>query len=186
MTPHDSEKRPMDELGSRQLDALARVHELLEEAGIAYWLFGGWAVDFHVGSITRAHDDVDIAVWLEDLPEISRLLGAKGWRHAPSEDDDGGTGYERGDVRLELTYLVRDGDGHVFTPLRRGRAPWSDDTFADDVRELRGVRSRVVALTALTLGKSSPREHPDEAAKDHADLGVLNRVTDKPGVDSSD
>ena len=43
-------------------------------AGIAYWLFGGWAVDFHAGRITRLHDDVDIAVWLEDVPRIVELL----------------------------------------------------------------------------------------------------------------
>jgi hypothetical protein len=57
----------MDELGSRQLQLLSSIDGLLERAGIAYWLFGGWAVDFYAGSITRAHDDVDIAVWLEDL-----------------------------------------------------------------------------------------------------------------------
>ena len=46
-----------------QLVALGRVHELLQREGIEYWLFGGWAVDFYVGSVTRPHDDIDIAVW---------------------------------------------------------------------------------------------------------------------------
>jgi hypothetical protein len=98
------------------------VGELLEEAGLAYWLFGGWAVDFYAGSVTRAHDDLDMAIWLEDLPAIAELLEADGWRHAPLHDEDGGTGYERGSVRLELTYLVRGSDGRVFTPLRDRRA----------------------------------------------------------------
>ena len=102
----------MDGLSERQLSAFASVKEMLEGAGIAYWLFGGWAVDFYAGSVTRSHDDVDIAVWLEDVPGICRRLEAEGWRHAPS-DDDGGTGYERGSVRLELTYLVRDDDGSI-------------------------------------------------------------------------
>src|SRR5207244_9893525 len=101
----------MDDLGSEQLSALGRLDALFEEARIAYWLFGGWAVDFHAGSVTRAHDDVDVAVWLEDLPRITALLEADGWRHAPSEDEDGGTGYERGAVRLELTFLVRNSEG---------------------------------------------------------------------------
>ena len=167
----------IDERGSNQLSALARVHDLFERASISYWLFGGWAVDFYVGSVTRAHDDVDIAVWLDDLPEITRLLADDGWRHEPSEDDDGGTGFERETVRLELTFLVRDGDGTIFTPLRNGRASWAEETFANDVRELHGVRARILALAALTLGKSSPRDEPEEAAKDRMDFNVLSRLT---------
>ncbi len=57
-----------------QLAALARIHELLVREALDYWLFGGWAVDFHGGSITREHDDIDIAVWEPDRPRIARLL----------------------------------------------------------------------------------------------------------------
>jgi hypothetical protein len=170
----------MNQLATRQLGALASVDELLEGAGIPYWLFGGWAVDFYEGSITRVHDDIDIAVWLEDLPRISRLLEGDGWQHAPSDDEDGGTGYELGAVRLELTYLVRDSNGGVFIPMRHGRIPWAEENFADDMRELLGVRSRVVALAPLALSKSSPRDDAEDAAKDRADFTVLSRLTDKP------
>jgi hypothetical protein len=184
--PPTGHTEAMDEPGSRQLLALARVDELLEGAGLAYWLFGGWAVDFHAGSLTRSHDDVDIAVWLEDLTRISRLLQEDGWRHAPSEDDDGGTGYLREDVRLELTYLVRDGGGSIVTPLRQGRAVWSEDGLANEVRELLGVRARVIGLAPLTRGKAAPREDPEDAAKDLADFAVLSRLTSRPRGDPSD
>lgn len=166
----------MDDTSLRQLNALARVHELLARAGLDYWLFGGWAVDFYAGSVTRAHDDIDIAVWLDDVPRISHLLERDGWRHAPSEDEDGGTGYERGAVRLELTYLARNDDGRIVTPLRDGHATWPEETFADDVRELSGVRARAVGLEPLTRGKSSPRDDPVDAAKDRADSRVLSRL----------
>ncbi len=166
----------MDALASQQLSALARVIDRLEGAGIAYWLFGGWAVDFYVSSITRAHDDLDVAIWLDDLAEIARLLQADGWRHEPLDDEDGGTGYERGEVRLELTYLVRDNDGRIFTPLRHGRAVWPEGAFMDDVGELHGVRARLVGRAALTSGKSSPREGPEDAAKDRADHAQLSRL----------
>jgi hypothetical protein len=166
--------RVMEERTSQQLSALARVIDLLEEAGIAYWLFGGWAVDFYAGSVTRVHDDLDMAIWLADLPRIAELLEGDGWRHAPLDDEDGGTGYERGAVRLELTYLVREGDGRTFTPLRNGRAPWSEEALANDVRELRGVRSHLVGLAPLMRGKSSPRDDPEDAAKDRADFEQLS------------
>lgn len=157
-----------------QLAALASVDALLERAGIAYWLFGGWAVDFYAGSITRPHSDVDIAVWLDALPRISALLEADGWRHAPEPDENGGTGYEREGVRLELTYLVRYEDGRVVTPLHDFEAPWQAGAFASDTRELHGVRARVVSKAALASTKSSPRDDPEDTAKDNADFDVLS------------
>jgi len=151
---------------------------LLEEAAVDYWLFGGWAVDFYAGYVSRAHDDVDLAVWLDDLPHVAALLEADGWRHAAEADEDGGTGYERDSVRLELTYLARDDDG-VYTPLRSAKPYWSEDALADDTAELEGVRSRAVSLAALARTKSRARSDAADAAdaaKDGADSEVLGRI----------
>ena len=162
---------------SQQLPALAEVSDLLEKTGIDYWLFGGWAVDFYVGSVTRFHDDVDLAVWLVDASRIAELLKDGGWSHAPFEDEDGGTGYERGGVRLELTYLVRGSDGLSAIPLRSGRVVWpGEDGLANDIGQLRGVRSRLIGFTALINGKSTPRDEPEDAAKDRADFTQLSQV----------
>lgn len=70
---------------TEQLIALAGLHALFEGHGIDYWLLGGWAVDFHAGSVTRPHDDLDVAVWLEDLDQVAALLAANGWKHTPAE-----------------------------------------------------------------------------------------------------
>jgi aminoglycoside-2''-adenylyltransferase len=159
-----------------QLAALARVHELLERHGIEYWLFGGWAVDFHVGAVTRAHADLDIAVWLKDHNRIAAMLAADGWKHAPEEGEDGYTGYERGRVRLELAFLARGEKGRVYTPLREGQGAWPDGSFEDDAAELRGVRARVISLRALKADKSETRDDALVAAKDRADLATLSRL----------
>jgi aminoglycoside-2''-adenylyltransferase len=159
-----------------QLAALGELVELFERAKLAYWVFGGWAVDLHAGEITRTHDDVDLAVWLADLPVIDELLRAVGWSHVPSDDDDGGTGYERDGVRTELTFLDQDDAGNAFTPLRDGRAPWSAEALGSDVGELHGIRARVVGLAPLTRSKSRTRDDPEDAAKDEADLAVLQRL----------
>ena len=45
-----------------QLLSIAAIGDALESAGLDYWLFGGWAVDFHVGRVTRPHGDIDLAV----------------------------------------------------------------------------------------------------------------------------
>jgi hypothetical protein len=165
-----------DDRASAQLAALAEVGGALAETGIAHWLFGGWAVDFYAGEITRPHFDVDLAVWLDDVPRIVNLLEAAGWRHAPEIDEDGGTGYERAAVRLELTYLVRDEGGRICIPLHVGLIPWAEGTFAEDVRELGGVRAPLIALATLARGKSSPRDDPRDAAKDRADFERLREL----------
>ena len=162
---------------SQQLSALGEVSDLLDKAGIAYWLFGGWAVDFYVGSVTRPHDDVDLAVWLVDSPRIVELLRTTRWHHAPLEDEDGGTGYERGGVRLELTFLVRGSDGLASIPLRSGLVAWpGEDALAKDVGELHGVRSRLLGFAALISGKSASRDDPEDAAKDRADFTRLSQI----------
>jgi hypothetical protein len=128
------------------------------------------------GQVTRSHDDVDLAVWLEDVQRIESVLLQTGWRHAPQQDEDGGTGYERGAVRLELTFLVRDADGRASIPLRDGLVPWPADALADERRELHGVRARVVALAPILQGKSTPRDDPADAVKDCRDAAVLERL----------
>jgi hypothetical protein len=160
----------------QQLSALAQTHELFTRSGIDYWLFGGWAVDFHVGAITRVHDDIDVAVWLDDRDRITGLLEAEGWNHAPEPDEDGGTGYERDAVRLELTFLVPGDGGEIYIPLRARHVRWSDEPLSTDLAELSGVRARVLGLAELKRGKSRPRDDLVEAAKDRADFATLSQL----------
>jgi hypothetical protein len=129
------------------------------------------------GGVTRPHDDVDIAVWLKDHKRIVGLLAADGWKHAPEEDEDGYTGYERGTVRLELAFLARSENGRAYTPLREGRAVWPDEAFANDVAELLGVRVKAITLPALKADKSATRDDPLVAAKDRADVATLARFS---------
>jgi hypothetical protein len=121
-------------------------------------------------------------VWLADAPAIAALLEADGWGHAPLEDEDGGTGYERQGVRLELTFVVRDEQGRPAVPLRSGAAAWPEGALGGDSGELEGVSARLVSREALTAGKESPRDDPDDAAKDLADFAVLSRFPGRRSI----
>jgi hypothetical protein len=160
-----------------QLETIGRLHALLSEQGIDYWLFGGWAVDFHAGRVSRDHADVDVAVWRSDLEHVRDLLEADGWIHAPEPGEEGYTGYERGEVRVELAFLARDEAGTVYTPLQDGRGEWPDGSFGEAVAELNGVQARVVGLASLIEDKSGPRDDPTTAAKDGADVALLTLLS---------
>ena len=160
----------------QQLAALADVGSLLDARRLDYWLFGGWAVDFHVGTVTRRHSDVDLAVWADDVETIHSAITSSGWEHVPADDEDGGTGYELRGVRLELTYLVNNEDGEVFIVLRDRNVPWSKSSLGDDVLELDGTRARVLPLELVMRGKSRPRDDPEEAEIDRKDFEILSRL----------
>jgi hypothetical protein len=165
-----------DAAAEAQLRTIGWLHSLFAEQDIDYWLFGGWAVDFHAGRVTRPHADVDLAVWAADLGRIRTLLEADGWAHAPEPGEDGYTGYERGGTRLELAFLARDEAGAISTPLADGQGAWPVGSFGDDQAQVDGVVARVVGLASLVEDKSGPRGDPAVAAKDRGDVALLRSL----------
>ncbi len=172
MTDH----HPLDSVSQAQIAALGDLAGRLDRSSIQYWLFGGWAVDFYAGRVTRVHDDIDLAIWLPDLARIRLLLEGASWRHAPDDDEDGGTAFESDSVRLELTYLSKDDSGRIFTPLAEGSAYWSPEAFGNTRRELSGVPVRTLEFAALRSSKATARPEPEDAAKDYADSHVLAEI----------
>ena len=159
-----------------QLETIGWLHTLFTEHDVTYWLFGGWAVDFHVGRVTRYHEDIDVAVWRADLDRIQILLEVQGWFQVTEPEEAGYTAYERRGVRLELALLARDDAGTPYTPLAEGRGDWPAGSLADIEAELDGVRARVVGLASLIADKSVARDDPVAVAKDSADVAVLTRL----------
>jgi hypothetical protein len=159
-----------------QLETIGWLHTVFSEQGIDYWLFGGWAVDFHAGRVMREHADIDVAIWATDSNLIRRLLEDEGWIHAPEPAEDGYTGFERGDTRLELAFLAADETGTVYTPLKEGQGDWPAGSFGNEQAAVAGVVARVVGLMALIEDKSGPRQDPAVAAKDRSDVAVLSAL----------
>src|SRR5689334_17083596 len=48
----------------------------LEQAGIAFWVDGGWGIDALLGAEHRSHDDLDLVVQLDAVPEVCDVLAA--------------------------------------------------------------------------------------------------------------
>jgi hypothetical protein len=166
----------MDPGSRRQLTEILAFTSLLTSGDFDHWLFGGWAVDFYLGRVTRSHGDIDFAVWLEDRAEIAKLLLNAGWEHEPKEDEDGGTGYLRNEERVELTFITAGAHGEVLIAFRAGAAVWSPRPFSSDRRTLAGVRSTLIPLSVLRAGKSVPRDDTAEAEVDRADFKELSSL----------
>jgi hypothetical protein len=160
----------------RQLEAIRSLAVALEAAGIAYWLFGGWAVDFWVGRVTRPHDDVDVAVRRVDQGRVDEALRAAGWTHTPRADDRLGTRYGLRGAELELTFVEEDHLGRVVVPLPDAPVVWYEGPLRGTRRELLGVTCQTIPLPVLRAGKRGARASAVEAAKDAADLEALSRV----------
>ena len=159
-----------------QLAAISSLGQVLGDAGIEHWLFGGWAVDFWVGEVTRPHDDIDVAAWRHDYDGIRSALIAAGWEHTPTAEDLVGTRYRKGIAEVEFSFVEASDGGSVVVPLPTGPVTWSSEPFGDVRAHLRGVTCRTIPLAVLAEGKSRPREGAAEGAKDRADFEALSRL----------
>ena len=56
---------------------LEQVAGLLRETPAPWWVAGGWAIDLFMGRQTRAHKDIEVAVYRDDLDALRREL--VGW-----------------------------------------------------------------------------------------------------------
>jgi len=159
-----------------QLAAIASLSRALDHEAIDYWLFGGWAVDFWVGRVTREHDDIDVAAWRRDYAAIGTALQTVGWRHTPVPDEVVGTRYQWGKAQVEFTFMTTDNDGRAVIPLPDHPIVWSAEPLGQERRELGCINSRVIPLALLRAGKSMAREGSAEAAKDRADSHALSSL----------
>jgi lincosamide nucleotidyltransferase A/C/D/E len=105
----------------------------LVDAGIAFWLDGGWGVDALLGEQTRGHDDLDVVVRLDAAEQIIRELGAAGFA---VDLDERPTRFVMADTaggRIDFHPVVFDEHGgarQIGAGPNGGDAPYPADGFA--------------------------------------------------------
>lgn len=62
-----------------ELDDVLVLCRTFEAANLSFWVDGGWGVDALVMEQTRPHSDLDLAVFLSDLPAFERVLVKEGY-----------------------------------------------------------------------------------------------------------
>lgn len=119
----------MTAIATQQLAILENVHDLLSEVGIDHWLFGGWGVDFLVGSVTRPHSDIDLVAWRSDIGQIRNLFSALGYLEQSGDDAESRADFDTNAGLLSIIYIERDARGDIVTPGIFEGFPWAEDAF---------------------------------------------------------
>src|SRR5262249_25712852 len=136
-----------------QLALIEELTTLLNQAGIAHWLFGGWAVDFQVGAITRPHEDIDLVIWRQDAPAVREELASRAYVEAPPPPEESAlhTHYSARGQRIDVMFIRRERDGGVYWSSWR----WPDGSFTGSSGQLGRVECPVVSARTLLEGKES-------------------------------
>lgn len=105
------------------VDDVLRFYGQCNAAGITIWVDGGWAVDALLGSQTRDHADLDIAVQQLDLECLRLMLEESGYRDVP-RDDTRPRNFVLGDdagrlVDIHVVVLDEAGNG-IYGPPENG------------------------------------------------------------------
>jgi hypothetical protein len=154
-----------------QLVLLDELTTCLRQAGIAHWLFGGWAVDFLVGTITRPHGDIDLVIWRDDGPAVRALLAPHGYVEAPPPPEESAlhTHFSKEGQPIDAMFIHREEDGGIYWSSWR----WPDGSFAERVCQLGAVVSPVVSAGTLLAAKEAYlRESPDQPDWDKCRLDI--------------
>ncbi len=111
----------------------ADVHEILDrldEAGIEWWIDGGWGVDALLGEQTRPHNDLDFAVAAADIQKLGDVFAE--FDHV--DRDQWPSAYVLRDARgreLDFHPLTFDAEGNGWQPQLDGScAQWPRDALA--------------------------------------------------------
>ncbi|MCW2505099.1 MAG: aminoglycoside adenylyltransferase [Actinomycetia bacterium] len=133
---------------SRQLAQIAEISAAATAARLALWLRGGWAMDFHLGEITRPHTDVDWFAWAFDAPALVALLGPLGYVPVAGPPPELQRDLAKDGVDHNIALLTRSGARIVVPAGPYAGEPWPDGMLDGPPATLHGVTCAIVAVRA--------------------------------------
>jgi hypothetical protein len=162
-----------------QLRLIREVRDSLESVDVEWWLYGGWAVDFLYGSMTRDHSDIEIFIWEQDAASAGEELTNAGFLAPPGLHPDEGQPFLKEGVEINATYLHTNADGTIVTPGRWADWPWLPGSFDGPLACLGEIEVPVISAEAQLDMKLRFPEHPHGAPwrdKDRHDIRLLRRL----------
>ena len=123
-----------------------QVWDVLRGVSVPWWIAGGWALDLFMGRQTRAHNDIDIAVYRDDLDALRPHLA--GWEIFIAE---GGAF-----TPLPAGAPLRAGS-HELWCRERGHDAWQLEILIEERRGDRWVyrRNESIGLQWMDIGRET-------------------------------
>jgi hypothetical protein len=162
-----------------QLELISEIRDALDSRGVAWWLFGGWAMDFHLGRVSRDHSDIEVFVWKSDAQAVREALLEGGFLAPWGLHPDEGQPFLKDGQEVGVTYLERDGNGRIATPGRWADWPWVDGAFDGARCRIGELEAPVMSVRGLLEMKENFEKHPHGSprrAKDEADIATLRNL----------
>ncbi|HZP97569.1 MAG TPA: amino acid transporter [Candidatus Limnocylindria bacterium] len=127
-----------------------QVKDRLAGLAVPWWIAGGWALDLFIGRQTRAHDDIEIAAYRDDLDTLRAHLA--GWDLFVAE---------RGSLTPWREGPLHDG-AHALWARERGRDVWQLEVLVEERRDGRWAyrRDPKIGLRARDVGRVTPEGIP--------------------------
>jgi hypothetical protein len=156
-----------------QLALIEELSRLLTDEATPHWLFGGWAVDFVVGRVTRPHRDIEFVVWWHDAERLPPILGEHEYE-VRAREEEAITFIKQGQ-HVEFYVIVRDARGRLITPGRWANWPWLDGSFDGPRGRIGEVVCPVVSVETQLDTKEAYLRHTGVPlrSKDRADIASL-------------
>jgi hypothetical protein len=168
------------DLADEQLAAIAQLVAIAERLSVPVWLRGGWAVDFFLGRVTRAHADIDWFALAGDGFRLAAELMALEFEHTTTAPSDQQIDLVRGhiDHGIGLVRLGSQGEPLVGGGPWAGE-PWPADMLNGPVRRIDGVSVRVIApLAQIEIKEMTPTWNP-ALRRRQKDLDDIKRIRAK-------
>jgi hypothetical protein len=103
---------------------------LLAAVTVPWWIAGGWAIELYCEAPVRAHGDLDIGCFRDDLPAL--LATFPRWQQAVHPNSVWLRPADSACWVLQVMPEQRDGDQWCYRRDPRIRAPAADITLVDD------------------------------------------------------
>jgi hypothetical protein len=166
-------------VGDREQRQLALIDEfvrLANDAGVEYWLRGGWALDFLLGRVTRPHGDIDFFMWAKDAPAFARVLERRGFEEVPGPPREQQRNFVKDAEEFHVGLLRREPSGEVVVAggPHEGAA-WPDRMLGDHVGRIGDVTCRIVSPESQLEIKERWAEWTGRSARDYdaGDISLL-------------
>jgi hypothetical protein len=162
----------------RQFELIHEFASLAGECGVEWWLRGGWALDFLLGRVTRAHEDIDLFIWAADAAKLLPRLKDKGYQEIGGPPPEQQRNLVKNGEEFHMTLIEENELGVVTAGGRWANVPWPKGMLDGPIGQIGDIRCRLISPEAQLWAKEEAPHALSHAPRDqdHADIALLRQA----------